>query len=359
MTSNPYSDLPPDRFWRTGVAEAHPLTVADLYKKKFVIRKQDKIATAGSCFAQHLAIHLQRRGYSILDVEPPIPGMSREESQRYGYMIYSARYGNIYTTRQLLQLVEDAFQPRVREESVWENNGRFFDGLRPAVEPEGLSSAEEVRVHRLHHLEKVRQLFTEADVLVFTLGLTEAWVHRETGTAYPICPGVVAGSFDPELYEFKNFQYPEIYQDLVDVRNLLKKHNPGLRFLLTVSPVPLTATASNHHVLVATTWSKSTLRSVCGALEREFADVDYFPSYELIATPFSRAFFYGPNLRSVTMPGVEAVMRVFFLEHGLPELLPTQEAATQGTVGLRPKTDDVEDDDDEAVCEEKLLESFA
>lgn len=32
---SPYSDLPPRAFWRTGVSEQNPLTISDLYRRKF------------------------------------------------------------------------------------------------------------------------------------------------------------------------------------------------------------------------------------------------------------------------------------------------------------------------------------
>ena len=52
---SPYTDLPPRAFWRTGVSEQNPLTITDLYRRKFEIGFEDKIVTAGSCFAQHIA----------------------------------------------------------------------------------------------------------------------------------------------------------------------------------------------------------------------------------------------------------------------------------------------------------------
>lgn len=348
MGGHPYSELPPNRFWRSGVSEQHPLTIDGLYRRKFIISPGDQIATAGSCFAQHLATHMRKRGYNILDTEPAVPGMSTETAHQFGYSLYSARYGNIYTVRQLLQLLQDSDSECVREEDIWEKNKRYFDAMRPGVDPNGLASPEEIRAHRLHHLRMVRRLFEQADVFVFTLGLTEAWAHRSTGIVYPVCPGVMAGTYDRATYEFRNFEYPEIYADLLAVRDLLKSKNANMRFLLTVSPVPLTATASEDHVLVATTWSKSTLRAVCGAMARQFDDVDYFPSYEIIASPFSRGFFYAPNLRSVTSAGVEAVMRVFFSQHRLDEPsapVPARDA---------PRSQN----DDELVCEEMLLGAF-
>ena len=85
--------------------------------------------------------------------------------------------------------------------------------------------------------------------------------------------------------------------------------------LLTVSPVPLTATASDKHVLTATTYSKSVLRAVAGELYDRYADIDYFPSYEIVASPWSRGFFYESNMRSVNAGGVSVVMQTFLGEH--------------------------------------------
>lgn len=122
--------MPPQAFWRSGVAEENPRTIKNLYRKKFSIAKSDKITTAGSCFAQHVAGHLRARGCTLLAVERPPTGLSAAEAKAFGYLIYSARYGNVYTTRQLLQLLQDAYGENVRSEDVWEKNGRYYDALR-------------------------------------------------------------------------------------------------------------------------------------------------------------------------------------------------------------------------------------
>jgi hypothetical protein len=351
---NPYQSLPPKCFWRTGVAEADQRAIDGLYQKKFSVSKEDKITTAGSCFAQHVTTHLRKRGCKVLDVERPPPGLAEDEARTFGYLIYSARYGNIYTVRQLLQLLTDAYGERVRDEDVWESKGRFYDALRPGVEPAGLTSRDEVGAQRLNHLSHVRSLFDRTDVLIFTLGLTEAWSRRDSGTVYPTCPGVIAGEYDDAVYGFRNFGFPEIYGDLERVRSILKERNPNMRFILTVSPVPLTATASGQHVLVATTYSKSTLRAVCGAMVEAFDDVDYFPSYELVANPFWQPSFFESNKRSVTSDGVESVMRVFFSQHQFGQA-PIQDKPLEET---QTSSAAIASKDDDVICEEELLEAF-
>jgi hypothetical protein len=188
-------------------------------------------------------------------------------------------------------------------------------------------------------------------VFVFTFGLTESWIDRQSGTVYPTAPGTIAGTFDPNVYAFKNFSCEDVLADFIAFRELLKVRNPSLKFLLTVSPVPLVATASREHVLVATTYSKSVLRAVAGQLFQMFDDVDYFPSYELIASPFSKAAFFEKDLRSVSNEGVDLVMRHFVNAHGVGR------APVAGRPAGEPEDEPHSDED--VVCEDVLLESFA
>jgi GSCFA family len=368
---SPYSDLPSERFWRSGVSETDPLTVENLYKKKFAIGPEDKIATAGSCFAQHVSNHLKKNGFSVMDAEPPPAILSDQVARNFGYKIYSARYGNIYTVRQLLQLARDAENGTVDERDVWEKDGRYFDALRPNIEPDGFGSVAETLALRREHLAKVKELLAKMDVFIFTLGLTEAWVDKRTGRVFPTAPGTIAGSYDPKVHEFKNFTYSEIYSDFVEFRQILRRSHRNFKVILTVSPVPLTATASDEHVLLATTYSKSVLRAVAGALSKKFARIDYFPSYEIIVSPWSKGRFYEPNLRSVEPAGVEAVMRVFFSEHSASNPAEEQRqwksrkhgrsaARDFGSADEKKKArKEVQQSAEDAICEDLLLEAFA
>nr|WP_300983231.1 GSCFA domain-containing protein [Roseicyclus sp.] len=118
-----------------------------------------------------------------------------------------------------------------------------------------------------------------------------------------MCPGTVAGRFDPDQHVFRNQDYGFIEARLLQALKLIRGVNPRVRVLLTVSPVPLTATKSDAHVLVATTWSKSVLRAVAGQTAARLGFVDYFPSYEIIAsTPFGGRF-YEDNKRGVKRKG--------------------------------------------------------
>src|SRR4029077_9328696 len=96
----------------------------------FVLTKTDRIATAGSCFAVHLSRHLSRSGFNSC-----VPGRGHpflgELAADFNYGAFSARYGNIYTSRQLLQLFDRAYKTFQPAEDIWpDGEGRLFDPFR-------------------------------------------------------------------------------------------------------------------------------------------------------------------------------------------------------------------------------------
>ncbi len=313
MSNHPYGHLPEWAFWRHSVAGVSCIDVDPCVDFPFTISQEDKIASAGSCFAQHISRYLKESGFNFYQTES-LPEVVRPSlAQRYSYGTYSARYGNIYTAKQLLQLFQRAFGTYAPLEDCWANpDGSLIDPFRPQIQPAGFSSECEFRLDARQHLQAVRDMFTGLDVFVFTLGLTERWQSSEDGAVYPVCPGVVGGVFDQGKHEFCNPGVSENLADLTSFLHALREVNPDSRVILTVSPVPLVASASGNHVLAATTYSKSVLRVVCEEVARLFEDVVYFPSYEIITGPHSRGVYFDETLRKVKEEGVRHVMSVFF-----------------------------------------------
>jgi GSCFA family len=299
---NPYQNLDDQHFWKKAVAEANPEHIYPVSEKVFRLKNNDRLATAGSCFAQNVAKYLRTKG-SVDFVE--------SEPLRAEDPVFSGRYGNVYTARQLLQLFNEVMEGQADLNcAIQRHDGRYVDLFRPFMEPNGFDSADTVLAARQNHIKAIRSVFTSADTFVFTLGLTEAWASAENGKVYPVCPGIYSG--DPSAdYVFKNFGFAEVLADMETFLAKLKKVNPAVRVLLTVSPVPLTGTYSQNHILTATMHSKSILRAVCSTLIDAHAHVYYFPSYEMIANPYTTGSAYAENLRSVRPEVIERVMRFF------------------------------------------------
>lgn len=81
----PYRSLPPKAFWKSGVANKNLFEAAEIWDPKFSVSAQDRIATYGSCFAQHIGKALENRGYKWFRTEPAVFGMSKTNLKKYGY----------------------------------------------------------------------------------------------------------------------------------------------------------------------------------------------------------------------------------------------------------------------------------
>ena len=157
--------------------------------------------SGGSCFAQRVAEAVRGAGFNYYLTEPPTPGMSAEEANARQFGTFSARYGNLYYTRQFVQLFDRAYSKFEPELKAWlRDDGRYVDPFRPTVEPAGFASEAEVVAARDAHLAEVRRLFETLDVFVLTLGLTEGWRWRADGAALPLAPGVAGGTFDRQQF---------------------------------------------------------------------------------------------------------------------------------------------------------------
>jgi hypothetical protein len=200
------------------------------------------------------------------------------------------------------------FQP---SEVFWMRDDKFIDPFRPLIEPDGFFSEALLYESRDTHFLAVQNICENSDWIVLTLGLTEAWQKTSDGSVYPIAPGVSGGVWNADLYNFINFKITDTISDLTDLINFVRSKNPNVKFLLTVSPVPLIATYEKRHVLESTVYSKSVLRVACDEVVRLFSDTYYFPSYELITSSAVSGRYFRDDLREVTPIGVSHVMRVF------------------------------------------------
>ena len=317
----PYNTYPDAQFWARSVSRLDYTQVDPVSRPGFKLDPSSKIATAGSCFAQNLARVLKQSGYSYFVTEqaPPVflPetaakfAFPQDIGERYGYGLFSARFGNIYTARQLLQLFDRAYRDFTPVDDAWATADGWVDPYRPFIQPDAFPSIEALHADRERHFAAVRRMIEDCDAFIFTLGLTEAWTNRADGAVYPVCPGCGAGEFSEADHAFFNFDYEETLADMRAFLERFRAKNPRAQVILTVSPVPLVATAEDRHVIVSTMESKAVLRAVAGKLDRQGL-ATYFPSYEIITGPQNRSRYFEEDLRGITAEGVGHVMRVFF-----------------------------------------------
>jgi len=234
----------------------------------------EPIFTVGSCFARNVEADLARRGFEI----PVSTVLSRPEFKQVDRGII-----NNYATPSIYNELAWAFGEReyVPDDHIIElMPGRFVDQhVSPSLRPEG---RETVLTRRAAITDSYRSA-AGCRTVIMTLGLSEAWYDKRAAYYLNVSPRPAAIKKEPERYELHVLSYEEIYSYLRDALLLLKKHcRPGLRVLLTVSPVPLSVTQRDQDVLVANTYSKSVLRTAAETAVTSLDFVAYFPSYESI-----------------------------------------------------------------------------
>lgn len=340
--NNPYKDLPNDAFWRPSVAEQERHSLRLTVENPLRLHKTDILGTAGSCFAQNVGRYVK---------ETNLMPLLETESRTSDQPLFSANYGNIYTPAQLDQLIAQSMGDFAfafdHPESWVQQDNRFYDLFRPRIEAKGFASLENLISARKNHLEAVKKVFTDSSVFIFTLGLTETWLSSESKIVYPICP---ASLFEnaPKA-QFYNFNFSETKAAMESAIRRARTLNPELKIILSVSPVPLTATYSGKHILVATTYSKSILRAVASEIVNIFDNISYFPSYELITAPFFDQHCFESNRRSVRKEAIALAMETFEREYFTDNLTDQSDSksAQQNPSAL------FDDKDENIICDEE------
>ena len=128
--NHPYKKKPDYCFWSKSIA------VQELDQKNFYFQPRFKlshnlnIGTAGSCFAQNIAKYMQANNIPYYFSEKPHPNLDNILVNKYFYNQYSARYGNIYTVRQLKQLIYEAFGKFNPKKDYWKMKNGVITELK-------------------------------------------------------------------------------------------------------------------------------------------------------------------------------------------------------------------------------------
>ncbi len=248
----------------------HPIT----FEPRPLIEKKSKVLALGSCFALRVKEWLKANGYGVLndgDLGPYDIRGRREFDPRIYYNTFCIRYEFERAIGAFKQDADDIWEPHQNALRVYQDPYRR---MLAAEDRELLwRRIREVDAHMCQHV-------LEADCVIITLGLTEVFFQQHNGNAICAAPGYSGGGGIG--CEFRCTEYPENYANMERVVKILREVNPKAQLIVTVSPVPLAATWSGVDHAIASTESKCTLRAVAGALTREFENVHYFHSYELV-----------------------------------------------------------------------------
>ncbi|MDO7885415.1 GSCFA domain-containing protein [Hymenobacter cheonanensis] len=222
-----------------------------------------RVLTVGSCFADSIGTRLRLNKVNAL-VNP---------------------FGTVFQPLALAQLLRAAAgEEQDWQQHVVEARGRWqsydFHSTIGAESPVELLQLIQETVRR------VGEFVRTADTVVLTLGTAWAYRLRETGELVSNLHKLPASLFEKEL-----LTADEIVNGLAEVHALLRRANPDIRIVLTVSPV-----RHLKDTLPLNAVSKSVLRVACHYLSELLPGVSYFPAYELLTDELRDYRFYASDM---------------------------------------------------------------
>ena len=224
----------------------------------FKLSHSDKVFSVGSCFAQHMADRLLH----------------------YKFSCTSNPYGTLFHPIPLLQNLTNALKGLEIDEDIFleRDEAVFHYSCHSSVWAESKVDLKK----KLQDLQlMVAKELKESKLLILTFG-TAFLYQLASGKVAANCHKQPKNSFTKELSSSEEVQ--SVFQSFYSE---LKKQNPKIQILLTVSPVRHIRDGVHENNV-----SKSVLLLACDAIQKSFEDVHYFPTYEIVMDELRDYRFY-------------------------------------------------------------------
>lgn len=264
--------------WRTEYQVGSPC--------KRPIGHDDKIVTVGSCFADEIGSRLDAAGWDVL-INP---------------------FGTLFNPASISMTLRECV------------DNRFFDPAEAVLTREGDMYVTFSR-HSLFKARTPRMLATmvddanrqtyhaivDADILILTLGSARCFVRNDTGEVVANCH-----RYPADRFTVTDLTVEQVVDLLDDAVRCVRSINPGLRVIITVSPVRHVA-----YGIEADSLSKATL--IVAA--HRVGGCEYFPAYEILTDDLRDYRFYKSDLTHPTDIAADYVMDCFARTYFTPRLI--------------------------------------
>src|SRR6478736_6101750 len=236
------------------------------------------VVTIGSCFADNIGLKLSSNKFSV-SANP---------------------FGTIYHPASIHKLILQSVYNQPPLEHTYLNsqgialNYDFHSEFGAAGKNLLEAKIKDVIGHTHHFLK-------DAKYLLLTYGTS--WVYERLDTAELVanCHKMPSAQFKKILLTQK-----KILESFDETFRALKAFNPGIKIILTVSPV-----RHLKDTLELNSVSKSILRLSCHTLSELYSDVDYFPAYEILLDDLRDYRFYTSDLLHPTPDAINYIWKKF------------------------------------------------
>jgi hypothetical protein len=229
----------------------------------YPITLKTPVLTAGSCFADGIGHRLDINKFRVL----------------------TNPFGVIYNPYSIHKAIRYAIHNEPAADHLFLQNNDVYLNYDFHSELSSLNKAD--LMQRLTNtIGSVHYFLKDTSWILITYGT--AWVYNrvDTGEIVANCHKMPASNFRKTL-----MTEDSIVKSFEQLFNDLKKYNPNVRIILTVSPV--------RHIkdtLELNSASKSVLRVACHSIAQKFEDAEYFPAYEMMLDDLRDYRFYKSDL---------------------------------------------------------------
>lgn len=223
-----------------------------------IIEDGTKFFTLGSCFATNLYTELLRRGR-------PVSNLDVDE-----------QFNTTFSNRAFFDWMDG--KPL---------NEDIVDRIENIIKPSGFPR------------DTILERLTECDVFIMTLGVAPAYFDRHSGDFVMPKPNMLSLHALAEKFLFRTTTVQENVDNVLHQLAYIRKINPDVKIVITVSPVPLAMTFEFDSAVIADCISKSTMRLTAQQVvyNSGLKDIYYWPSFEV--------FRWAGSHRSETFFGAE------------------------------------------------------
>lgn len=262
------------RYLETDFQILEKFLIGSYAPEKPIISETDSIACIGSCFAAEMATSLSAQGRNVVPI------------------FLSERWSTAFAAAHFVKLALDGTP------------------IPQGFIPRGV---------KVDQIQDLQGALKPAQAIILTLGLSLCWHDLLTDEMVLDVPGGASGHGLTRAlgrYIMKQSTVEQNVREILKVIEVIRANKSNTPIILTVSPVPLLVSFTEHPVVPSNNISKAILRAaVHSVMEKAQEGVYYWPSYDIVEwiAKYKGSVFGqdGEDLRHIAQAAVRDIMAMF------------------------------------------------
>ncbi len=253
-------------------------TLVEVPKSKLKISIEDSILSLGSCFSDEIGKRLSENKFDIITnplgtIFNPIP-----------------IFNTISNTLENKSPLKNTY---IKKEGIY-----FNEAFHSSIHSD---SKEELEASILKIFNNLRIKIKHSNLLIFTFGTSIYYKNKSTNNIVGNCHKLPKENFERDFLE------PSLISNkFSEIWSKIKKINPSIKALITISPV--------RHVkdnFIENNLSKSNLVIASSKIVDQNSDIFYFPAYEILLDDLRDYRFYKKDLIHPNDIAIDYIWEIF------------------------------------------------